>query len=167
MRARKGAFSSCSSWGADRITDRSTRGRDEERRRAGHDRPASLFSRLLWGSAVLIALLFISWAAAKSAEVTAAPVTNPFEGREDLVEDGRGLFNQYCAHCHGPNAVQGERPRDLRRLKIRYGQEAPQVYYRTVNQGRPDKGMPVWKGVLSDDVLWRIFTYLQTVQTPP
>ncbi len=91
----------------------------------------------------------------------------PSRGEEDLVEDGRGLFNQYCAHCHGPNAIQGERPRDLRRLKVRYGQEAPQVYYQVVNHGRLDKGMPVWKGVLSEDALWRIFTYLQTVQTPP
>jgi mono/diheme cytochrome c family protein len=118
------------------------------------------------GSAVL-ALTLLSWAAAKTTEVTAAAVTNPLEGRGDLVEDGRGLFNQYCAHCHGPNAIQGERPRDLRRLKVRYGQEAPQVYYQAVNHGRLDKGMPVWKGVLSDDALWRIFTYLQTVQTPP
>jgi len=36
-----------------------------------------------------------------------------------------------------------------------------------MSRGRPDKGMPVWKDVLSDDVLWRIFTYLQTVQTEP
>ncbi len=111
--------------------------------------------------------MLLSLAAAWTGGVTAAPLANPFEGRGDLVEDGRGLFNQYCSHCHGPNAIQGERPRDLRRLKIRYGQEAPQAYYQAVNRGRLDKGMPVWSGVLSDEVLWRIFTYLQTVQTPP
>jgi len=27
--------------------------------------------------------------------------------------------------------------------------------------------MPVWKTVLSDEVLWQIFTFLETVQTPP
>jgi len=27
--------------------------------------------------------------------------------------------------------------------------------------------MPVWKGVLSDEMLRRIFIYLQTVQTQP
>jgi len=27
--------------------------------------------------------------------------------------------------------------------------------------------MPPWKGVLADDVLARIFAYLQSVQTPP
>jgi len=120
-----------------------------------------------WCGAAVATVLCLSWIEARAREVTAAPVTNPLEGRSDLVEDGRGLFNQYCAHCHGPNAIQGERPRDLRRLKLRYGQEAPNVYYEAVSHGRLDKGMPVWKGVLSDDVLWRIFTYLQTVQTPP
>lgn len=41
------------------------------------------------------------------------------------------------------------------------------MFYQTVSHGRLDKGMPVWKGVLSDEALWRIFTYLQTVQTTP
>jgi mono/diheme cytochrome c family protein len=94
-------------------------------------------------------------------------IENPFAGRTDLVDEGRSLFNQYCSHCHGPNAVQGERPRDLRRLNIRYGDKASTIFYETVSTGRTDVGMPVWRGVLTDDVLWRIFTYLQAVQTQP
>ena len=92
---------------------------------------------------------------------------NPLEGRSDVLDEGRSLFNQYCSHCHGPNAVQGERPRDLRRLKIRYADKAPEVFENTLATGRPEKGMPVWKGVLSDDVIWRIYTYLDSVQTKP
>jgi mono/diheme cytochrome c family protein len=117
--------------------------------------------------AVLAAVACLSWIDVRADEVSASPVTNPFEGRSELIDDGRSLFNQYCAHCHGPNAIQGERPRDLRRLKLRYGGEAPKAFYESVSRGRLDKGMPVWKGVLSDDVLWRIFTYLQTVQSEP
>ena len=33
--------------------------------------------------------------------------------------------------------------------------------------GKPEKGMPIWQTVLSDDALWQIFTFLETVQTPP
>jgi mono/diheme cytochrome c family protein len=88
-------------------------------------------------------------------------------GRADVIDEGRSLFNQYCAHCHGTNAYQGERPRDLRRLTLRYGHEAPRVFYETVTKGKLDKGMPVWKPALSDDALWQIFTFLETVQTPP
>lgn len=104
-------------------------------------------------------------AVAAQAEKEKPQLVNPLEGRSDVVEDGRSLFSQYCSHCHGQNAVQGERPRDLRRLKLRYGDEAPKVFFETTSTGRLDKGMPVWKDVLSDDVLWRIFTFLQTVQT--
>lgn len=36
-----------------------------------------------------------------------------------------------------------------------------------MSTGRLAKGMPLWKGVLSDETLRRIFMYLQTVQTQP
>ncbi len=109
--------------------------------------------------------MFVS-AWCESAEEPARP-KNPYQDRADITEEGRSLLNQYCAHCHGPNAEQGERPRDLRRLKIRYGEDAISVFWTTVNAGRMDKGMPMWGGVLPDDTLWRIFTFLESVQTQP
>ena len=90
---------------------------------------------------------------------------NPYSGNAQIAQEGGSLFNQYCSHCHRPWAEQGERPRDLRRLRIRYGDDAISMFYATVSTGRPDKGMPVWKGVLSDETLWKIFTFLETVQT--
>ena len=117
-------------------------------------------------TAAFLALLLP--AAARTEPSADAPQpANRLDGEAHSLEEGRSLFNQYCAHCHGPNAIQGERPRDLRRLKIRYRDEAAKVFYETVNAGRPDLGMPPWKGVLADDVLARIFAYLQSVQTPP
>ncbi len=109
--------------------------------------------------------MFVS-AWCESAEEPARP-KNPYQDRADITEEGRSLLNQYCAHCHGPNAEQGERPRDLRRLKIRYGEDAISVFWTTVNAGRMDKGMPMWGGVLPEDTLWRIFTFLESVQTQP
>lgn len=78
--------------------------------------------------------------------------------------EGNSLFNQYCSHCHGPNAEQGERPRDLRRLKIRYGDSRADTFRATVAKGRPEKGMPSWAGVLDEEVLNKIWAYLETVQ---
>jgi len=119
-------------------------------------------------SAALAALLYLQPGIATAEEPDKSKrVMNPFEGRTDLVDEGRSLFNQYCSHCHGPNAQQGERPRDLRRLKVRYGDDAPAVFYTTINNGRLELGMPVWKGVLSEDVMWRIFTFLETQQATP
>ena len=101
-----------------------------------------------------------------AAESAADAIANPHHGRADLVPEGKTLFNLHCSHCHGPNAVQGERRRDLRRLTRRYGADTPAIFYRTATNGREDKGMPAWQGVLEDDTLWKIFTFLETVQKP-
>lgn len=92
---------------------------------------------------------------------------NPYEGDPSRASQGRSLFNQYCAHCHAPNAISPDPPRDLRRLRLRYAERMAEVFYFTVTHGRPDKGMPNWKGILPDETLWTIFTFLQSVQAPP
>ena len=118
-----------------------------------------------WSGAIaLVALLGFSGAIHAEKLKANGTVTNPFAGRDDMVPAGRTLFNVHCSHCHGPNAVQGERPRDLRRLSRRYGDEMPAVFYKTVTVGRVTKGMPPWKGILEDDAFWKIFTFLETVQ---
>jgi mono/diheme cytochrome c family protein len=114
---------------------------------------------------LIAAALFLFTACGIAAEDNPEAVKNPYEGREELVPEGASLFNQYCSHCHGPNAVQGERPRDLRRLRIRYGDNAIGLFWATINNGRMDKGMPVWKDAISDDIKWRIYTFLQSVQS--
>jgi mono/diheme cytochrome c family protein len=119
-----------------------------------------------WRVVLLLAVLMLQPASGEAADEPAR-LENPYQGRADIAEEGRGLLNQYCAHCHGPNAAQGERPRDLRRLKIRHGDDAIRVFWTTVHKGRMDKGMPGWGGVLPDDALWRIFTFLESVQTQP
>ena len=101
-------------------------------------------------------------------DVTATmTVKNPYQGDPARAAQGRSLFNQYCAHCHAPNAISPDAPKDLRRLKIRYAERMTEVFYFTVTHGRPDKGMPNWKGILQDETLWTIFTFLQSVQSQP
>src|SRR5262245_42980733 len=123
-------------------------------------------SAWVWGAS-LMSVVSLAWGQGTFAQAPVAREPKAPEAGSDAIAEGRSLFNQYCSHCHGPNAVQGERPRDLRRLVLRYGQRAPEVFWQSVTSGRPDKGMPVWKGTLSDDTLRRILTYLQTVQSPP
>jgi mono/diheme cytochrome c family protein len=100
------------------------------------------------------------------AEDAVSPV-NPYAGDAARATEGRSLFNQYCSHCHAPNAISPDPPKDLRRLQRRYGQRMTEVFHATVTHGRPDKGMPNWTGVLDDQLLWTIFTFLESVQTPP
>ena len=114
---------------------------------------------------LLVAIVCVFAARIFAAEENADVLKNPYEGRTDVIEEGGSLLNQYCSHCHGPYAEQGERVRDLRRLNIRYGDDAINLFWITVNDGRMDKGMPVWKEAISDDIKWRIYTFLQSVQT--
>lgn len=81
------------------------------------------------------------------------------------VNAGKDVFNATCAHCHGIDAVQSERRIDLRRLQLRYGENARATFWTTVHEGRLSKGMPAWKELLTDDALNNVYTYLLTLQT--
>jgi ABC-type amino acid transport substrate-binding protein len=83
----------------------------------------------------------------------------------DAVAAGRSLFNQHCSHCHAPNAMSPEPSRDLRRLRLRYGAVAAEVFYTTVTRGRPDKGMPTWSQ-LDSGAVQRLWMFVESVQTP-
>lgn len=93
-------------------------------------------------------------------------VTAPTARAADAAAEGREVFNQYCSHCHGPDAVQGERARNLRRLTKRYGEDGHNVFLQTVHEGRVDKGMPAWEGVIDDAIFESIWAFLLAVQTP-
>ena len=95
------------------------------------------------------------------------PLLLPFTCNADngqVAEKGRELFNQYCYHCHGSDAVQGERTRDLRRLTKRYGDERHEIFLKTVVEGRMNKGMPSWKESLTTQQISEIWAFLESVQ---
>jgi mono/diheme cytochrome c family protein len=76
------------------------------------------------------------------------------------------LFNSTCAHCHGTDAASPEKRTDLRRLQKRYADKIDEVFSITMQNGRLDKGMPIWKGVIKDDEIAAIKAYLDSVQQP-
>ena len=86
--------------------------------------------------------------------------------REEASAEGRSLFNQTCSHCHGPDAVQSERRINLRLLRRRCGDDRENVFHTTVTNGRPNKGMPTWGGVIADEDIAKIYGFLDTVQEP-
>lgn len=62
--------------------------------------------------------------------------------------------------------MQAEHHIDLRRLHLRYGDKMDEVFTYTVHHGRPDKGMPNWDGILTNDDFTKIKAFLHSVQTP-
>ena len=94
-----------------------------------------------------------------------APTPAVASNAEDIPA-GQKLFNENCAHCHGPNAVQSEQRRNLRRLRQRYGEEMPQTFIFTVTHVRVSKGMPNWSGIITSDEFQKILAFLTSVQEP-
>ena len=135
--------------------------RPSARRRLGSVARVAALAAPLLGLPVIV----ISKAAlATGPEAASETARNPFAGDADAVRSGRTLFNETCAHCHGPDAVTGLAERNLRHLRLRYGDHMPDIFLTTVLHGRPDKGMPTWQGVLDDATIWKIYTYLNSIQ---
>ncbi len=97
-------------------------------------------------------------------EVTTAAARSGNEAGDPAA--GKAVFDGTCAHCHGPNAVVAERKINLRLLSRKYGQEMGEVFFTTVVNGRPTKGMPTWKEVFKHQDFVNILAYLRTVQEP-
>lgn len=97
-------------------------------------------------------------AAAAAAPAAATPALDPH------VAAGREKFNDVCSHCHSPDGASPMRERDLRRMKMRYDDKWTEIAVKTINEGRPQLGMPTWKGQLADGDVDRIVAFLKTIQ---
>jgi len=103
--------------------------------------------------------------------------TNPYRGNEEALRVGSSGFNQNCARCHGLEAISGGIAPDLRKLdrdcvslaapdkrQACFG-EIDQYFQTTVRHGRTQDGvykMPPFEGVLSQEAVWAIKTYLES-----
>jgi ABC-type amino acid transport substrate-binding protein/mono/diheme cytochrome c family protein len=102
-------------------------------------------------------------AAKAAAAATAAPAAAAAPA-DPLVAGGREKFNDVCSHCHSPDGASPMRERDLRRMKMRYDDKWTDMAVKTINEGRPQLGMPTWKGQVTDAEIEKIVAFLKTIQ---
>jgi cytochrome c oxidase cbb3-type subunit III len=87
---------------------------------------------------------------------------NPFKGDSAAADEGGKLFGAFnCDGCHAGGAVGFVGP-SLADGRWRYGGTDGEIYT-SIFYGRP-KGMPAWGGTLPAEAIWRLVTYLQTLQ---
>ena len=93
--------------------------------------------------------------------------TNPFrdnpEYMERALEIGASGYNQNCARCHGLEAVSGGIAPDLRELEEDY--DGDEWYKERVINGATRDGrvyMPPFQGLISQEGLWAIRTYIDS-----
>lgn len=89
---------------------------------------------------------------------------NPYRGDKEAIRVGDSAFNQNCARCHGLGAVSGGIAPDLRYLPI--DAETDEYFIGRVRNGVSRNGavyMPPFEGMLSQEAMWAIRAWLDTV----
>ena len=156
-------------------------------------KPTSFFCRpLLWAGALLLALSGLAHAhgdvTPQAVDTGNLPklgeewrVDNPYSKNPEAIRIGASGFNQNCARCHGLEAISGGISPDLRMLdrdcadlkdaakKQACYQEMDEYYVATVRRGRTRDGrvyMPPFEGILTQEAIWSIKTYLETRRQP-
>jgi cytochrome c oxidase cbb3-type subunit 3 len=97
---------------------------------------------------------------AKAAAGAAKMTENPYERDEKAVAEGRVLYAEKCADCHGKDLKGGDGPSLTAHLK--YGEtDAPM--YESIAKGRPG-GMPAFETELGRDRTWKVLAYVDSVR---
>jgi cytochrome c-550 PedF len=89
--------------------------------------------------------------------------TNPYRGNLLAVKIGSSGFNQNCARCHGLQAVSGGLAPDLRYLDK--GESGDQWFINRIRHGYVQNEMtkmPPFEGILTQEAMWAIRTYLDS-----
>lgn len=98
--------------------------------------------------------------------------TNPFGNQADAVAAGETLFAERCSSCHGPEgAGDGPAAASLDPKPTNLKAEVPDlkddyIFWRIMDGGAMDpfnSSMPAHKGILTDDQVWQLVTYLRTL----
>ncbi len=108
----------------------------------------------------------ISWTAAfaqqptfRSAPAAAGATKNPYAGNATASAEGKKLYGQNCAQCHGNN-LQGMGPAPALDSASVHKAKAGELFWFITN-GKPDSGMPSWKS-LPTNQRWQIVSFLQS-----
>lgn len=109
--------------------------------------------------------------AAEDSVIQVPPESTP---TSDGLLRGKALYAQACASCHGPQGkgdgpqvmrdTQGlpVKPRDLTAGIFKGSSSSEDLWYR-INSGLPGSPMPGYQGAYSDDQVWDLIHYIQTL----
>jgi cytochrome c-550 PedF len=105
---------------------------------------------------------------------------NPYSGNPEAQKIGASAFGQNCARCHGIEAISGGIAPDLRKLdrdcmtmKVEAKKKAcykdnEEYFVTSVRHGKVRNGavyMPPFEGILNQEAVWAIKSYLETRRT--
>jgi cytochrome c oxidase cbb3-type subunit III len=94
-----------------------------------------------------------------------AKLENPMANDPASANRGMYYFNSFnCIGCHAPNGGGGMGP-SLSSRTFKFGSE-PANHFIVIAHGAP-LGMPAWAGRLSENVIWDLVSYIQSISDAP
>ncbi len=96
----------------------------------------------------------------KRAAPAAAMRENPYEFDPKAIAEGKGVYAENCAGCHG-DRLKGDVGPDLT-AHLKYG-ETDDAKYESIAMGRPD-GMPGFESQLGRERIWKVLAYIDSVR---
>jgi cytochrome c-550 PedF len=90
--------------------------------------------------------------------------TNPYRGNAAAIKIGESAYNAQCARCHGAGGLSGGMAPDLRSLPL--GDEGDAAFLPPTRNGvhRNNRTlMPKYEGIVSQEAMWAIRSWLETV----
>ncbi len=85
---------------------------------------------------------------------------NPYEYDSQAIAEGKGIYAENCAGCHGDD-LRGDVGPDLT-AHLSYG-ETDSAKFESIAGGRPD-GMPSFGNRLGRDRIWKVLAYMDSVR---
>jgi mono/diheme cytochrome c family protein len=105
-----------------------------------------------FASILRAALVVLGLGLAPTAERVAAQ-------QQSAIQEGWRQYMVHCARCHGDDAIGGVMAPDVR-ASVAHGAVDERSFHTVVVQGRREKGMPGFKGVLTDEQVAAIYAYV-------
>ena len=99
-------------------------------------------------------------------------LTNPLKNTEKNLTEGESLYQANCSSCHGSGG-QGDGPASgglnpkPQNLAVTQSKQSDAYLYWRISEGglmEPFNSlMPAWRGLLDEDQIWQIITYVRTM----
>jgi cytochrome c oxidase cbb3-type subunit 3 len=81
----------------------------------------------------------------------------------EMVEFGKGIYEQNCRGCHNYNGAGDIGPNLSDEYWLYAEQGQPQNIYEFILEGNPGGGMPSWRDKLTEDKLYAVVAYVESI----
>ena len=130
--------------------------------------------KVLFVVLMLAGLVLAACGGGSDAVATLAPVPADFAGQTnplgaDAATAGADVFKTNCESCHGPQghgdgpagAALDPAPKNLAELQAQAGDDY--LFWR-INTGKEGTSMVPWKGILTDEQIWQVVSFIRTLK---